>query len=302
MYIAHIQTYLHWNSHHFITAKQSVYNTLAHRAKIVSSNQESLDQELLHIRKALQTCQFPNWAVNQLQLKFHRNNQPSQHNNSSSTNNNTNNKNRNITTVVPYIQGTGEKFQKICKAKGIQVHFKGTNTCRTLLVTPKDKDPKLNKSGVIYHFKSPHINCPEAYIGESSRALGDRIKEYLKAPSPIHHHSSSTGHPLSPECFNIICQETQGPSRNIKEAMLIRVNDPMLQRNLRKYQLPHIWDNILQDIPALQVKQSNLSPSTTPYWYNPFPRFPNLPLILHHQPKVGRATCTLSSTYSNRGA
>ena len=45
-----------------------------------------------------------------------------------------------ITSVVPYIQGTGEKFKEVCQAKGIQVHFKGTNTLKSLLVTLKDKD------------------------------------------------------------------------------------------------------------------------------------------------------------------
>ena len=49
----HTDQYLHWDSNHFITAKQSVYNTLAHRAKIVSSNQEALYKELDHIKKAL---------------------------------------------------------------------------------------------------------------------------------------------------------------------------------------------------------------------------------------------------------
>ena len=211
----------------------------------------------------LQARQFPNWALNQLQHKFQRNNQPIQdnnHNSNSTNNNNTSNNNRNITIVVPYIQGTWEKFKKDCKCKGIQVHLKGTNALRTLLVKPKDKDPKLHKISIIYHFKCPHINCPEAYIGESGRALQERIKEHLKAPSSIHHHSSSTGHPLSPECFNILHRETQGPSRNSKEAIFIYVNDPSLNRNLRKYQLPHIWDNILQDTPVLQVKQSSLTP------------------------------------------
>ena len=32
----HTDQFLHWDSNHFITAKQSVYNTLAHRAKIDS--------------------------------------------------------------------------------------------------------------------------------------------------------------------------------------------------------------------------------------------------------------------------
>ena len=81
---------------------------------------------------------------------------------------------------------------------------------------------------------APKINCTEGYIGESGRALGDRIEEHLKAPSPIHHHSSSPGHPLSPQCFNIIHQETQAPSRNIKEAMFICVNDTLVNRNLGK--------------------------------------------------------------------
>ena len=198
----HTDQYLHWDSNHFKTAKQNAYNTLTHRAKVVSSNQEAFDQELLLIRRALQAWQFGNWALNQLQHKFHRNNQPRQKNNNISSPTN-NNKKRNITMVVPYIQGMGEKVKMVFKAKGIQVYFKGTNTLRTLLVRPKDTDPKLNKSWVIYHFKCPQINCTEAYIGESGRALGHRIKEYLKAPSPIHHHSSSTGHTLSPQCFNI---------------------------------------------------------------------------------------------------
>ena len=104
----------------------------------------------------------------------------------------------------------------------------------------------------------------EAYIGESGRTLGERIREHLKTPSPIHQYSSSIGHPLSPECFNIIHRETQGSSRNIKEAMFICVSDPSLNRNLGKYQLPHVWDNILQDTPALQVKQSSLTPPHPP--------------------------------------
>ena len=135
--------------------------------------------------------QFPHWALNLLQHKFERNhhsNQDSNHNNNSThidNSNNTTTNNRNITIVVPYIQGTGKRFKKVCQAKGIQVHFKGTNTLRTLLVTPKDKDQKLHKGRVIYHFKCPHINCPDEYIGEYGRALGQRIKEHLKAPSPI---------------------------------------------------------------------------------------------------------------------
>ena len=49
---------------------------------------------------------------------------------------------------------------------GIQVHFKGSNTSKTLLMAPKNRENKLQESGVIYRFKRPHINGPEKYIGE----------------------------------------------------------------------------------------------------------------------------------------
>ena len=62
----HTDQYLHWDSNHFIAAKHNVFNTLAHRAKTVTTNQQSLHKELEHIRKALQACSFPPWALNNL--------------------------------------------------------------------------------------------------------------------------------------------------------------------------------------------------------------------------------------------
>ena len=112
----HTDQYLHWKSNHHITAKQSVYNTLAHRAKVVSSSQDRLDQELQHIKSALQACQFPNWALNQWHHRFLNNNQVN-NNNPTNTTTNTNQDNnptkRNITLVVPFIPGTSEKFKKL---------------------------------------------------------------------------------------------------------------------------------------------------------------------------------------------
>ena len=137
---------------------------------------------------------------------------------------------------------------------------------------PKDKDPKLQKSGIIYNYKCPQLNCTEQYIGESGRTLGDRLKEHLRAPSPIHQYSSTSGHPISPNCFKIIHRESKDVSRNIKEAMFIRVNDPSLSRNIGKYQLPHIWDQVLQDTPTLQLPQHyvhQLQPPHPPPFYTP---------------------------------
>ena len=83
--------------------------------------------------------------------------------------------------VVPYIQGLGEKFKRACNRKSIQVHFKVSNTIKTLPMAPKDKDTKLQKSRVIYKYKCLQINCPEEYISGTGRAFGYRLKEHLRA-------------------------------------------------------------------------------------------------------------------------
>ena len=42
--------------------------------------------------------------------------------------------------------------------------------------------------------------------------------------------------------------------RTTKEALYIRVNNPSLNRNIGKYHLPHIWDEVLLNISELSLK------------------------------------------------
>ena len=92
------------------------------------------------------------------------------------------------------------------------------------------------------------------YIGETGRNFGERYKEHLRAPSPIFDHFQTTGHNITMDNFSIVGREPQGFTRTIKEAMYIRVNDLPLNRNLGKYQLTHIWEKVLQDMPALHLQ------------------------------------------------
>ena len=87
----------------------------------------------------------------------------------------------------------------------------------------------------------------EEYIGESSRTFGGRFKEHLKAPSPIYDHSNITGHNVTMENFSIVGREDQNLCRWIKEALYIRVNSQSLNKNIGKYHLPHIWDEVLHN-------------------------------------------------------
>ena len=116
--------------------------------------------------------------------------------------------------VIPYTQGLCESIEKICGRYGIQTHFTGGRTIKSLLVSPRDKDPMGNQSGAIYWYQCVDLSCDDECIGETSRTFGERYKEHLKAPSAIHHHSSQTGCPTSHNNFQIIGREGHNLARN----------------------------------------------------------------------------------------
>ena len=244
----HTDQYLQWDSHHPISSKYSVVGTLYHRAKTICSNNQRLQQEEDLLTKALGNCNHPRWALNRVKIKM---NNPAQKKKNRTTQ-------QNITPkpyiTVPYYKGLSESVKKKCSNYGVQVYFKGGTTIKNLLMVPKDKDPMMKKSGVIYSNKCGRVECNEEYIGESSRTFGERLKEHQKAPSPIFDHFNTTGYNIIVENFNIVGREDQNHKRAIKETLYIRVNNPSLNRNVGKYHLPHKWDEVLFNIPKLKLK------------------------------------------------
>ena len=117
--------------------------------------------------------------------------------------------------VVPYYQGLSESIKRTCNKYGVQVHLKGGVAIKNLLVAPKDQDPMLKKSRVIYKYKCGRVECDEEYIGESSRTFGERFKEYQKAPSPRYDHYNITGHETGIENINIVRREDQNLMRTM---------------------------------------------------------------------------------------
>ena len=107
---------------------------------------------------------------------------------------------------------------------------------------------------IIYRFKCDRLECDEEYIGETSRTFGERFKEHLKAPSPIHDHSNTSDHTTTLDNFKVVGREEQNLSRLIKESMYIRVNGPCLNKNIGKYHLPHMWDEVLNNSRELKLK------------------------------------------------
>ena len=269
---------MQWDSHHSLSSKYSVIGTLTHGPKVVCTDPESLQRELKYLRNALGKCNYPTWAIQRVQQKvLHNNwkdtstNNPINNNNTSTNNSDNNSINnqgsnptinapRNKTTigqiVIQYTKGISESIKQACGKYGIQVHFKGNQTIKQILMKPKDKDPKDSKSGVIYSYQCPHLDCDEEYIGETSKSLGERRKEHLKQSCPIHGHGQTTGHSIENNNFNIIGREDWGQARTIKESIYIRVNNPTLKQHIGKYNLNHILDRVLFNTPGLKLGSS----------------------------------------------
>ena len=191
----HAHQYLQWDTHHHLSAKFSVIHTLSHRAQTVCTNLDMVERRLknpsseVSDRANNQHTTSAQPATKEVKTKGH--------------------------IVISCTQGLCESIKKISGRYDIQSYFKGSNTIRNLLVSPKDKNPMVNQSGAIYWFQCGDLFCEDEYIGETSRTFGERYKDHLKDPSPIHQHSNHTGHPTSHSSFQIIGREGHSLARNI---------------------------------------------------------------------------------------
>ena len=55
--------------------------------------------------------------------------------------------------------------------------------------------------------------------------------------------------------FQVIGREGHNLARNIKESIYIRVHNPTLNKNIGKFNLPHIWDRVLLNTISLNLKR-----------------------------------------------
>ena len=68
----HTDQYLQWDSHHHLSAKFNVINTLSHRAKTVCSSPALLQHKMDHLRKALTQCKYPKWALDKVEKRLYK--------------------------------------------------------------------------------------------------------------------------------------------------------------------------------------------------------------------------------------
>ena len=181
--------YLDFNSSHPISAKRAVVRALMDQAENVCSDPDILAKEMEHLNMVLHYNNYPQWMIDkrgksdkhdpiihpetgvEMQKLFY--------------------------ISVPYFPGLSESYKKIFKYTLIQVCFKGVNTLKSLLMDPKDKISTDQKKDIVYHWECQADGCNASYIGETSRTLGERVKEHSKSTTlAILKHCKDFHHPL----------------------------------------------------------------------------------------------------------
>ena len=165
------------------------------RAENICSDPDILAKEMEHLNRVLHYNNYPQWLINKWGKSDKQD--PIIHPETGVE------IQKCFYISVPYFPGLSESYKKIFKY--------------TPISTDQMKD-------IVYHWECQADGCNSSYIGETSRALGERVKEYSKSTtSAILKHCKDFHHPLpSISDFSIIDKDPSQITREAKEAIHIR--------------------------------------------------------------------------------
>ena len=231
----HTDQYLNWDSNHPLDHKRSVVRTLLNRVETHITDAQDQRLEVNHVKRVLKANGYKNWALNI----------PNQ-SNTTQRQSKTESTPKTTTPLIglPYIRGLSEELQRIFRQHGVSTYHKPSNTLRSHLVKPKDKQAKENKCGTVYQV--PCGSCEDSYVGETARALGVRFKEHSSTDkeSAVLEHTKITGHSLSFEDVRVLASEPRYHQRKVKEALEIYKRRPSLNRD-QGYEVAPVLLNLL---------------------------------------------------------
>ena len=146
--------------------------------------------------------------------------------------------------VLPYRKGVSEVLRRCLQQQGVRAVFKSDTTLRSRLVRPKEALEPTKRDGVLY--KIPCV-CGKVYIGETGRAMQDRIKEHDRdirlartQTSAVSEHANETGHlPVWKE-VKFIDRDPHWYTRRVREAIHVRLHPNNTNRD-SGIEIPEAW-------------------------------------------------------------
>lgn len=239
----HTDQYLQFDSHQPLEHKLGVIRSLTHRAKTLTTEEQDKDKEIQHIKKVLSISGYKKWSWD---LPGNKKILPHPRNNSTKALGH---------VTIPYIRGISEAISRKFRSYGISTHTRPINTLRSQLCHPKDKEPINNRCGVVYQIECN--KCEARYVGETERALKQRISEHRRTDSPVGQHMRDNLHELEQSNVTILDRESRWFERGVREAIEIRGRSPSLNRDQGRHQLPNIYNSLIQQSRDTQVSRDN---------------------------------------------
>ena len=105
-----------------------------------------------------------------------------------------------------------DRVARIFRKYNIKLAHKPTRTLKYELTHLKDKQPALNRAGLVY--KLDCNECDAVYVGETGRQVKDRMREHQndivkgKQVSKVYNHVNETGHSFNFDNVSVLdhCQ------------------------------------------------------------------------------------------------
>ena len=228
----HTDQYLAYDSHHPQSVKRGIVKCLYDRAKHLITTPSVISKEKKHLSSVLVSNGYPSSFIRKLTktTKPTANNEPTQEFKS--------------TAVLLYIKGVSEVLGRCLQQQGVRNVFKSDTTLRSYLVRPKDTLEPGKQDGVVY--KIP-CECGKVYIGETGRAMQDRIKEHDRdirlahtQTSAVSEHANETEHLPLWNQVKFIDRDPHRYTRRVKEDIQIRLHSNNINRD-SGIEIPEAW-------------------------------------------------------------
>ena len=242
---AHTDQYLHCNSHHQASCKESVVFSLINRAYSIITNKDDLYKENTRIKQVLKENGYQESIFSKIFNKITNNHslsQSQQHTQATDVQEEEIRISRNLL----YIDGTSEKLWRILRSHKIRSTFYMESTLYKLLCKSKGRRKTEYNKIATKEKKQDRLNCKPVYFGESKRSLKSRSDKHKRSvrncdcnKNEIAKHGWEADHNFRRNQKKIVDKESRLIPRKVKGTTHFFENPNHI--NKISYMLIEIW-------------------------------------------------------------
>ena len=218
----HTEKYLHYNSHHQTSYKESVVSSLSNKAYSIITNKDDLYKENARMKQVLKENGYQESII----IIFKRITNKHSLSQSQQQTQVTDIQEEKIRMSINllYVEGTSEKLRRILVPQKIGSTFYTESNLRKLLCKPKDRVATEDKNNIDYEFGCG--KCDAVYFGESQQLLKSRSDEHKRSvrncdcdKNEIAKHCWEADHNFSWYQKKVVEMESRLIPRKIKETI-----------------------------------------------------------------------------------